>query len=173
MRPKNTKRQQWLDDFMKEHNCPLSTATYHYGKYVKGIKSKRTTFYGLDRETLYLNRIHTQKSDEYPWGWKVNIITKAGRDYELMPVRLKSGHIAYAFYGYRTLKTKERKTILLTLQQILYAMYIGDIESGMVIDHIDNNPYNNDLNNLQMITRAENTAKNAVGHNQYTVNKNN
>lgn len=35
-------------------------------------------------------------------------------------------------------------------------------EKNFVIDHIDNNPYNNSYNNLQKITQAENLAKNRL-----------
>ena len=55
---------------------------------------------------------------------------------------------------------------------MIYAWFVGDIEEGMVIDHIDNNPFNNRVENLQKLTPEENLKKrfednpNAL-HNQY------
>lgn len=45
------------------------------------------------------------------------------------------------------------------LARVLYAWFKGDIKDGMVVDHIDNNPYNNSLDNLQLLTQEENLAK--------------
>lgn len=45
------------------------------------------------------------------------------------------------------------------LSRVLYAYFIGDIPEGSQIDHIDNNPENNDLSNLQLLTVSENLIK--------------
>ena len=45
------------------------------------------------------------------------------------------------------------------LQRFLYAWFIGDVPDGMVVDHIDNNPFNNSLDNLQLLTQGENLKK--------------
>lgn len=59
------------------------------------------------------------------------------------------------------------KMISLPLARIIYAWFKGPIEDGFVIDHIDNNPYNNKPENLQKITQKQNIAK------RYIDNKNN
>ena len=69
-------------------------------------------------------------------------------------------------YNYET-----KKYISYTKQQLLYIWYKGDIPKGYDIDHIDNNPLNNDINNLQLITRAENLRKRKVQSNQYIAAK--
>ena len=46
--------------------------------------------------------------------------------------------------------------------RVIYAWFIGYIEAGMVIDHIDNNPYNNRIENLQKLTPEENLEKRFV-----------
>lgn len=45
------------------------------------------------------------------------------------------------------------------LGRVIYAWFTDDIEDGMVIDHIDNNPYNNRVENLQKLTPDENLKK--------------
>lgn len=45
-----------------------------------------------------------------------------------------------------------------------------DIPAGYVVDHIDNNAFNNDPDNLQLIRKGENAKKDNHGHNQYIYN---
>ena len=45
------------------------------------------------------------------------------------------------------------------LARVLYAWFKGDIDDGMVVDHIDNNPFNNCLSNLQLLTQERNLEK--------------
>lgn len=49
----------------------------------------------------------------------------------------------------------ERKQIHI----MVYEAFIGEIEKDKIIDHIDENRYNNHYTNLQMITQAENVVK--------------
>lgn len=44
---------------------------------------------------------------------------------------------------------------------LVYQTFIGPIPPGMEVDHIDNNPLNNRVDNLQLLTREENMAKEA------------
>jgi len=53
------------------------------------------------------------------------------------------------------------------LSRVVYAWFIGDIPDNYDIDHIDNNPYNNSLENLQLLTRKENIAKRGPARNQH------
>ena len=45
------------------------------------------------------------------------------------------------------------------LHQLVWESFNGEIPEGFVIDHIDNNPKNNHLSNLQIVTRQQNTLK--------------
>ena len=45
------------------------------------------------------------------------------------------------------------------LSRLIYVWFKGDIPDGMVIDHIDNDPYNNSPSNLQMLSVGENLTK--------------
>lgn len=45
------------------------------------------------------------------------------------------------------------------LHRLLYITFLGELIPKMVIDHIDNDPLNNKLSNLQQITYHENNSK--------------
>ena len=53
----------------------------------------------------------------------------------------------------------KNKVFAVTESRLIYAYFIGDIPENYDIDHIDNNPYNNKLNNLRLLTREENLRK--------------
>lgn len=51
------------------------------------------------------------------------------------------------------------KVISLPLARFLFAWFNGEVKEGEVVDHIDNNPFNNTINNLQVLSPEENLAK--------------
>ncbi|MBO7079080.1 MAG: HNH endonuclease [Bacilli bacterium] len=51
------------------------------------------------------------------------------------------------------------KPFIVTESRLIYAYFIGNIPENYDIDHIDNNPMNNQLNNLRLLTREENLRK--------------
>ncbi len=65
------------------------------------------------------------------------------------------------------------KGIPLTLSRLVYAWYIGPIAAELDVEHIDNDPYNCDPENLRLCTREENLRKryldnaNGFNRNQY------
>ena len=78
--------------------------------------------------------------------------------------------LSYANVGLRYLRVtlsdypeyyarKKRSSKTLALHRIIYVMRIGDIPIGMTVDHKDGDIYNNSVENLQLITRSENTKK--------------
>lgn len=66
----------------------------------------------------------------------------------------KHGLRAYKRWCYRT------KTI--PLGRLMLAWFTGSIEADEDCDHIDNNTFNNHIDNLQKLTRKENLAKRFV-----------
>lgn len=70
--------------------------------------------------------------------------------------------------------TYNRQVICLPLARVVYAWYKGPIGEKEVIDHKDNNPYNNHWDNLQKLSVGENLAKRYLDNpnfarNQYEV----
>ena len=76
-------------------------------------------------------------------------------DSELYKEQLESGS---------TLKTGQRQ---LLVSRIVYAWFNGICPAEYDVDHIDNNPFNNNLSNLQLLTRKENLSR-RLGRNSTT-----
>lgn len=66
-----------------------------------------------------------------------------------------SGEKRYPAVGF----SYESKPVVIPLGRLIYCWFLDDIPAGMDVDHIDNNPFNNRLENLQLLTREENLAK--------------
>lgn len=56
----------------------------------------------------------------------------------------------------------KNKPVAITLSRLVYVWFIEDIPDGCVVDHIDNNPENNKLDNLQLLTIKDNIDKRVV-----------
>lgn len=54
------------------------------------------------------------------------------------------------------------------VSRIIWELHNGSIPSGMVIDHLDGNPFNNNLSNLQCKTSAENSRNTKIRANSKT-----
>lgn len=46
--------------------------------------------------------------------------------------------------------------------------FLGELKKGLVVDHIDNNPNNNRLGNLQIVTQRTNLSRTPRGTSKYT-----
>ena len=74
----------------------------------------------------------------------------------------KKGYLNYSLY-----KDNKMKTIPLhVLKMMVYKGFVPN-KQVLVIDHKDNNPLNNDLDNLQVITNRENCSKEKKGKSKY------
>ena len=61
----------------------------------------------------------------------------------------------YPFYSF----SYNGKAQAITESRLIYAWFYGEVPAGYDVDHIDNDPFNNDLDNLQLLSRRENLAK--------------
>ena len=57
---------------------------------------------------------------------------------------------------YRVGLCKNSKVKYFKLHRLIYEFNIGKIPNGLFIDHIDNNPQNNNLDNLRLANNSEN-----------------
>ena len=72
------------------------------------------------------------------------------------------GYYVYGWCG------KDSIGYTITEHRALYLWFKGDIPEGYEIDHIDNNPLNNDLDNLQLISHDANIKKRGLSRNKTT-----
>lgn len=59
-------------------------------------------------------------------------------------------------------KNRASGTRIFLVSRVVYAWFHGLCPGDYDVDHIDNDPYNNSVDNLQLLTRKENLAKRAV-----------
>ena len=94
------------------------------------------------------------------------------------PERIINPHVGTRGYLAVNLR-KDGKQCKKRIHQLLAIVFLNHVPNGftMVVDHIDNNPLNNDLSNLQVITHRENISKDKTGGSseysgvQKTINK--
>ena len=72
---------------------------------------------------------------------------------EFKPRRHPSG---YLYYGFFIGKGPNKKRIWRRAHRVVYETFVGKIQYGLVIDHIDGCKVNNSLDNLRMVTHSEN-----------------
>lgn len=114
----------------------------------------------LDKSVFDKYHLELKPSDNI-FGWDVYYKGKP------RPIMINSCGYAYitaydkAKYDAQYAITKYRggyqSTLL--LHRLIYVNYIGPIAEGETVDHIDGNKLNNNLENLQILTREENVAK--------------
>ena len=89
------------------------------------------------------------KDKSYP---VISFIDKRVKKTMTFPYKKKDGTITRHkgwIYGVRSV----------TVSRVVYAWYNGIVPANMDVDHLDNNVFNNNINNLQLLTRRENLAK--------------
>jgi hypothetical protein len=73
------------------------------------------------------------------------------------------------YYAVTLCNNKDRKQIKVSvLVAMAFLNHIPNGYIGLTVDHIDNNPLNNNINNLQVITKRENSSKDRKGISKYT-----
>lgn len=67
----------------------------------------------------------------------------------------------------KELRNAKTGVVVIDIHVLNYVWNKADKPAGMIIDHIDNNPLNNDISNLQCITPKENVNKEKTNWNVY------
>ena len=73
----------------------------------------------------------------------------------------KKGYLQVRLYNDENKRDEKGRKIgkLCYVHRLVWEAFMGEIPQDKEIDHIDGNPHNNNLNNLQLLTRRENTVK--------------
>jgi len=81
---------------------------------------------------------------------------------------LKSGVSSNGYLTVALHKKKTRKTFM--VHQLVSIAFLGHKRNGynVVVDHINNNPLDNSIENLQLTTARHNSSKNRTGTSVYT-----
>ena len=88
------------------------------------------------------------------------IIYKDGRVYKYKSKVLKPRRGTHGYLTVNIFKDTKCKTRL--IHQLVAEAFLNHAPCGykLIVDHIDNNPLNNELGNLQIITNRENVSRN-------------
>ena len=113
-------------------------------------------YWDCDNNEWWINRFWYKNHSKDKHHYRVEI-TNACRPHKYTPKKVYP-KVTFSY------KCKNKS---ITLSRLLYAWFKGDIPEGYVVDHIDNNPWNNSLDNLQLLTQEENLIK------RFTDNPNN
>ena len=78
-----------------------------------------------------------------------------------------------SFDGKRYLNVKiykNNKSKTIKVHQLVAITFLNHTPDGhkLIVDHVDNNPLNNELGNLQIITQRKNVSKDTKGSSKYT-----
>ena len=75
---------------------------------------------------------------------------------------------SYYYLILRIKRINENKKLHIMLHTVIYAWYKGEVPLGYDIDHVDNNSFNNNINNLELVTHEENIRRSPNrGNNQW------
>lgn len=112
-----------------------------------GLTKERMMDRALTKDWLYDERIWIEKTDD-EIGWKVGRLEK-----QLTLHVNAQGYLYVSFIGF------DKKCHALGLHRIIYCIFKEDIPEGMTVDHINNKKLDNRVENLQLLTRSENSKK--------------
>jgi hypothetical protein len=83
-------------------------------------------------------------------------ILSMSRGTKMKPYVNRKGYLIVGLRG------DESKTKCIPVHRVIWMAFNGPIPKGLVVDHIDNNPGNNRINNLQLLSNRENVVKGKV-----------
>ena len=138
-------------------------------EYGKALTKEMLQEWGIE-EIYWDENIDEWIIDRY-W-FKNNSKTKVHKNLKIQNAVCKHKFTTDKSYPIITFSVSQH-VITLPLARVIYAWFKGPIEEKAVIDHINNDPYNNHPDNLQKLSVGENLAKRFIDNplsnrNQYT-----
>ena len=88
-------------------------------------------------------------------------VTEDGRVWSYLRNKWLKPGINKGYYHVRLCKDGKIKIFL--IHRLVYTTFKGEIPKGLTVDHIDSNRLNNNLDNLQLLTRGDNARKACKG----------
>ncbi len=95
-------------------------------------------------------------------GFSRYLISNNGNIYSTVRNRILPPHKNWAGYLTVTLINDENHRSPRKIHRLVYQTYVGPLENGKVVDHIDNDKLNNLYTNLKQITPSENSSKSFI-----------
>lgn len=147
----------------RKDDSEVSTVALWYRRYRE--QKKNGTYKPNERYTPKLTKEYLVNElgleiDQFNTVWQTN--PKTGKTHRCPVVYANTGlkYLMVNLTDYpEYARTKSRSSKKLALHRIIYVLKIGNIPLGMTVDHKDGDIYNNSIDNLQLITRSENTKK--------------
>lgn len=136
-----------------------------YAKFnVDRIKENKMYCKGLTKQELIdIGIIDVKEEPNGSWSilryWYKN--NSKAKELKTISITLARGKHKYRpdkYYQKITFCVKQR-VYNISLSRLVYVWYKGDIPDGYVVDHIDNDSFNNKPDNLQILTIEENLTK--------------
>lgn len=139
--------------------------------YSKNYYYKRKEGLNNPKQVNYTPALTKQFFADYNIHWDESIQMFKQDDKLLVPFLNVPAQTTYSShkkqYWMVNVYTLKGRSKIVPYHRLLWLQFRGDIPQGYVIDHINNDSLDNRLENLQLITRSENTKKNAVRRNQF------
>lgn len=165
---RNMNRRNEVQNIMVEYDCKQSRAEYIYSRRKSGKQYKPQNRIEYTAQYFKDNDIKVEcRSGE----WIVYHKGKVRPQFVQKTNQYKYGRCKYHMFVAITVEGKQR---MFSLSSLIWCAFLGkDIPFGYVIDHIDNDSFNNSLLNLQCISIADNVRKDHNRANQYKYKENN
>lgn len=161
------KVKEQIENYLKENpETNYHTARYIVARKNKGFDYKPRPRKGLTKEFLDSQNVKIKFADN-DFGYEVY---QNGRKRALgIVISGQYKATKRTKYHISTCIMVDGKQKSVSLAALIMVLIIGkDIPDGYVVDHIDNDSFNNDVSNLQLLTIGENIKKDNHGHNQFT-----